>query len=173
MILFCGKLYPGKRPLDLVKAIRKLPVKVNTIFVGDGVLAHDIRAALNPGEGIATGFVNQSELSAYYHAADILVLPSEVEKWGLVINEAMAAGALPIVSDRVGAAPDLVAGVGEVYPCADVPKLADSLMRAMTRIHDPETRAQVRSHASRYSLTETVVGFELAALTVVHHNGSR
>jgi glycosyltransferase involved in cell wall biosynthesis len=168
VILFCGKLYPGKRPFDLVKATKDLPVKVNTIFVGDGVLADEIRGSLKPGEGVATGFVNQSELSAYYHAADILVLPSEVEKWGLVINEAMAAGALPVVSDRVGAAPDLVAGVGEVYPCADVRKLTDSLMRAMARIQDPQTRAQVRSHVSRYSLMETVAGFERAALTVVH-----
>ena len=172
VILFCGKLYSGKRPLDVVKAIRDLPVEVNTIFVGDGVLADVIRASLKPGEGVVTGFVNQSELPAYYHAADILVLPSEVEKWGLVINEAMAAGVLPVVSDQVGAAPDLVAGIGEVYPCANLSKLTESLTRAMVRVQDPETRTQIRSHASRYSLAETVVGFEQAALTAAASSGN-
>jgi len=49
-----------------------------------------------------------------------------------------------------------------------VRKLTDSLMRAMARIQDPQPRAQVRSHVSRYSLMETVAGFERAALTVVH-----
>ena len=71
--------------------------------------------------GIVTGFVNQADLPSYYHAADVLVLPSESEPWGLVVNEAMAAGALPVLSDRVGATPDLVSGLGEIYPCGDIP----------------------------------------------------
>jgi glycosyltransferase involved in cell wall biosynthesis len=87
--------------------VKALAHQVNTVFVGDGVLAERVRSSLVPGEGAVTGFVNQSELPGYYHAADIIVLPSETENWGLVVNEAMAAGVLPVVSDRVGAAPDL------------------------------------------------------------------
>jgi glycosyltransferase involved in cell wall biosynthesis len=139
---------------------------VNVIFVGDGVLADAVRSSLVPGEGAVTGFVNQSELPAYYHAADVIVLPSEVEPWGLVINEAMSAGVLPVVSDRVGAAPDLVAGVGEVYPCGDVPALAGALDRALARARDPGTRATVKGHAARFSLERTAEGFEEAALAV-------
>jgi glycosyltransferase involved in cell wall biosynthesis len=166
VIVYCGKLYPGKRPLDLAAAVKLLPNEVTTLFVGDGVLAESIRAALNPGGGAVTGFVNQSELPAYYHAADILVLPSEVETWGLVINEAMAAGVLPVVSDRVGAARDLVSGVGEVYRCGDIPSLTSALNRALARVGDPETRSRVKRHAARYSLDSTAVGFEQAALAV-------
>jgi len=142
VVIYCGKLYPGKRPLDLVAAINLLPGEV------------------------VTGFVNQSELPAYYHAADILVLPSEVEMWGLVINEGMAAGALPVVSDRVGCAPDLVSGIGEVYPCGDVPRLAAALARALVAVEDPETRRRMREHAERYSLEHTAEGFEQAAFAV-------
>ena len=166
VILFCGKLSPRKRPLDLCAAAKALARDVNVLFVGDGALAEEVRACLPPGTGAITGFVNQSELPAYYHAADIIVLPSEREPWGLVINEAMAAGVLPVVSDRVGAAPDLVVGVGEVYPCGDTARLADALDRALALADNPETRDRMRQHAARYCLSRTATGYEQAALAV-------
>jgi glycosyltransferase involved in cell wall biosynthesis len=166
VILFCGKLHPWKRPLDLCAAVKMLARDVNVLFVGDGILANEVRACLSPGTGAITGFVNQSELPAYYHAADIVVLPSEVENWGLVINEAMAAGVLPVVSDHVGAAPDLVVGVGEVYPCGDTARLAAALDRAILLANNPETRNRVRQHAARYCLSRTATGFEEAAFAV-------
>jgi glycosyltransferase involved in cell wall biosynthesis len=166
VILFCGKLCPRKRPLDLCVAAKALTQDVNVVFVGDGVLADEVRACLRHGSGAITGFVNQSELPAYYHAADIIVLPSEAEPWGLVVNEAMAAGVLPVVSDRVGAAPDLVAGVGEVYPCGDTARLADALSRALALASNPETRNRVRQHAARYCLNRTATGFEQAVFAV-------
>jgi glycosyltransferase involved in cell wall biosynthesis len=166
VILFCGKLSPHKRPLDLCAAAKALIQDVNVMFVGDGVLADEVRACLSPGSGVITGFVNQSELPAYYHAADVIVLPSEVENWGLVINEAMAAGVLPVASDLVGAAPDLVAGLGEVYPCGDTARLADALNRALALANNPQTRTRVRQHAARYCLKRTAIGFEQAAFAV-------
>ena len=166
VILFCGKLCPRKRPLDLCAAAKALTHDINVVFVGDGVLADEVRACLRLGSGAITGFVNQSELPTYYHAADILVLPSEAEPWGLVVNEAMAAGVLPVVSDRVGAAPDLVAGVGEVYPCGDVTALVGALGRALTCAKDPRTRGRVKRHVARFSLDRTALGFETAALSV-------
>jgi glycosyltransferase involved in cell wall biosynthesis len=166
VILFCGKLAPHKRPLDLCAAVKALSHQVNTVFVGDGVLADRVRSSLVPGEGVVTGFVNQSELPGYYHAADIIVLPSETENWGLVVNEAMAAGVLPVVSDRVGAAPDLAVGVGEVYPCGDVPALVTALGHALERAMDPGTRNRVKAHVARYGLDRTAAGFEAAALAV-------
>lgn len=166
VILFCGKLSPRKRPLDLCVAAKALAYDVNVLFVGDGVLADQVRACLPPGTGAITGFINQSELSAYYHAADIIVLPSEWETWGLVINEAMAAGVLPVVSDRVGAGPDLVVGVGEVYPCGDTARLADALDRALVLTNNPGTRDRMRQHVARYRLSRTAIGFEEAMFAV-------
>lgn len=167
VIMYCGKLYPGKRPLDLLAAAKLLSEEVTLIFVGDGALAGHIRASLIRADGVVTGFVNQSELPAYYHAADILVLPSEAEKWGLVINEAMAAGTFPVVSDRVGAAPDLVSGIGEVYGCGDIAGLAEALRRALTKVSDPSSRGRIRQHAARHSLNRTAAGFEKATHAAV------
>ena len=169
VILFCGKLLPAKRPLDLAAAVARLDslsLTASVVFVGDGVQAGELRAMLAPGRGVVTGFVNQTELPSYYQAADIMVLPSESEPWGLVVNEAMAAGVLPVVSDRVGCAPDLVAGVGEVYPAGDVEALTAALARGLARIGDPGLADAVRDRVGRYGIDATAAGFEQAALAV-------
>jgi glycosyltransferase involved in cell wall biosynthesis len=166
VVMFCGKLRDAKRPLDLAVAVGRLDRPVSALFVGDGTLASQVRDLLGPGRGAVTGFVNQAELPAYYHAADILVLPSESEPWGLVVNEAMCAGVLPVVSDRVGCGPDLVAGLGEIYPCGDVAALTAALTRALARAGDPAAAREARARVARYGIDVTAAGFEQAAAAV-------
>jgi glycosyltransferase involved in cell wall biosynthesis len=162
VVVFCGKLIPRKRPQDLAAAVKLLPFDVITLFLGDGPLSDSIKTSLEPGAGAVTGFINQSELPSYYHAADILVLPSENETWGLVVNEAMACGTLPVVSDRVGCAPDLAADAGEVFACGDVRDLAAALHRAVERLDDPQTPELIRRQVEQYSLARTAAGYEHA-----------
>jgi glycosyltransferase involved in cell wall biosynthesis len=95
------------------------------------------------------------------------VLPSESEPWGLVVNEAMTAGVLPIVSDRVGCGPDLVTGLGEVYPCGDVGALTAALRRGLARIGEPSLPGQLRLRVDRYGIDATAVGFEQAVTAAV------
>lgn len=166
VVLFSGKLTSRKRPLDILSAIALVPVKVTILFVGDGELADELRTSIEPGYGTVTGFINQSQLPSYYNAADVLILPSEAEPWGLVVNEAMAAGTIPVVSDHVGAAADLVNGIGEVYPCGDVKSLANALMQALERNKNPATRRMILQRVSQHSLKRTAEGFEEAAITV-------
>ena len=110
--------------------------------------------------------MNQADLPPYYHAADILVLPSYHEPWGLVVNEAMATGALPVVSDRVGAGPDLVDGIGEVFACGDITALTEALRRALGSLGDPEVSERVRRRVAQYSIDIAAAGFEQAVLAV-------
>ena len=63
------------------------------------------------------GFVNQSELPAYFAMSDIFVLPSSKEPFGLVINEAMSAGNAIISTDEVGATRDLIRHGENGYVC--------------------------------------------------------
>jgi glycosyltransferase involved in cell wall biosynthesis len=102
-------------------------------MVGDGALRPAVEEEIRTtGAPIhLTGFLNQSAIPDAYGAADALVLASETETWGLVVNEAMACGLPAVVSDRVGCAADLVTDgeTGFVYPCADVPALASRLAR--------------------------------------------
>ena len=79
------------------------------------------------------GFVNQSGLPETYTASDILVLASEYEPFGVVVNEAMLCGCAVIVSDRVGARFDLVRDgeTGFVFPMGDVGTLSALLREAL------------------------------------------
>jgi glycosyltransferase involved in cell wall biosynthesis len=173
VVMFCGKFQPNKRPLDVIAAAGRLEREVALLLVGDGPLAGAARAALAPGQGVVTGFVNQAELPSYYHAADILVLPSEAETWGLVVNEAMAAGVLPVVSAGVRCGADLVAGLGEIYPAGDVTALAAALDRALDRIGEPDLAKRIRERSDRYGIEATAAGFEHAARRASRKHRSR
>jgi glycosyltransferase involved in cell wall biosynthesis len=137
VILFCAKLQPWKRPLDLLRAFAKANLSnAILVFAGEGPLRSLIESeAASLGEASRVrflGFANQSQLPAVYTAADLLVLPSEFEPFGLVVNEAMCCGCAVAASDRCGAARDLVAPVDPrlVFPCGDVGALAKILRDA-------------------------------------------
>lgn len=134
LFLFAGKLIPKKRPMDVILAHRKaLNVGPCALaVVGDGELRSALESEVARLGLRATvrllGFLNQSELPAAYGAADALILPSEIEPWGLVVNEAAASGATAIVSDQVGSWPDLVEAEN-VFRCGDVDGIASIMAR--------------------------------------------
>jgi glycosyltransferase involved in cell wall biosynthesis len=148
VIVFCAKLQPWKRPLDLLQAFAQAKVENSLlVFAGEGPLRETLQseaARLGVSDRVRfLGFVNQSQLPACYTAADLLVLPSEYEPFGLVVNEAMLCGCMAAASDRAGASRDLIAPVDPsfVYPCGDVPTLTALLRRALA---SPQELAKLR-----------------------------
>lgn len=138
MVLFSGKFREVKCPLDLLRAFSELSDQVRTalVFVGDGPLRHDMEKFVQEqdlGHIYFMGFRNQMELPKFYAMADVFVLPSGFEPWGLVVNEAMCFGLPVIVSDQVGAGADLVreGENGYVYPVGDIDRLAAILERLL------------------------------------------
>ncbi|MBX6390861.1 MAG: glycosyltransferase, partial [Frankia sp.] len=160
--LFSAKLIDRKRPLDLVAAAHRLDGRVALLIVGDGPLLERTRAACAGLPAVCAGFVNQAALPGHYGLADLLVLPSEHETWGLVVNEAMAAGLLPVVSTAVGAGPDLVAGLGRIFPVGDIDALAACLAAAAADLADPGLAERIRERVDRYSIAATADGYERA-----------
>ncbi len=167
LILFCGKLIPKKQPLLLLKAYAS--VRRNKacalLYAGDGVLRKDLEEKVSREEikdVKITGFLNQSEISKVYFAADFLVLPSAWgETWGLVLNEGMNFGLPVVTSDRVGAAVDLVreGKNGFIVPNQDVDALAAALAQL---VEDADLRfrfgQQSREIIEDWGLDETVAG---------------
>ena len=75
------------------------------------------------------GFKNQLEISKYYAMSDIIVLPSDGETWGLVVNEAMNFRLPVIASDLVGCGSDLVkhGENGYIFKTGNIEELAKYL----------------------------------------------
>jgi glycosyltransferase involved in cell wall biosynthesis len=109
--LFVGKLVPWKRPRDVLQAVARAP-DAYAVIAGDGELRASIESdAVSLGITHRVkflGFVPQTELPAVYAASDVLILPSEYEAFGLVVNEMFATGNPAVVSDACGSVGDLV-----------------------------------------------------------------
>lgn len=146
VFLYAGRLAPEKGLENLLDAVHSLrDPRAWLILAGEGgerrPLEHQARS-----RGLTqvqfVGFQLQNQLARCYLAADVFVLPSQKEPWGLVVNEAMNFG-LPIVaSEIVGAVPDLleVDGNGMVFPPGDVEALRRCLKRLLT---DPSLRLRL------------------------------
>jgi glycosyltransferase involved in cell wall biosynthesis len=161
VILFCGKLIARKRPLDILDALELMDDPPYVVFCGDGELRGAIEARLIGDIGEVRGFVPQHELPSMYGEAAVLVLPSEFETWGLVVNEAMAAGCIPVTSDRVGCTPDLVTGVGESFEMGNPAELKAALDRVFSSDLDQRQR-KARARVAEYGLDQAAEGIEKA-----------
>jgi glycosyltransferase involved in cell wall biosynthesis len=180
--LFAGKFLNRKRPFDLIEAARRFQYlsqgrQIHLLWVGTGELGDGLRRACNVcfdaerkervdrrrcGEPNASfvGFLNQSEISRAYVAADCLVLPSDAtETWGLVVNEAMASGLPCIVSDGCGCVEDLITPIRPDlrYPVGDVAALERVMTVAISDTPPPEL---LKAHISKYDVSETIDAVE-------------
>jgi len=134
VILFAGKLQRRKHPETLLDAFSRLDRDAlgqpYLLYIGDGELSQILQGmARRYGDDVRLlGFRNQTEMPAFYSLADVFVLASECEPWGLAVNEAMNGGAAVIVSDCCGCAADLVDETcGAVVPAADAVALTSTL----------------------------------------------
>jgi glycosyltransferase involved in cell wall biosynthesis len=175
-LLFSGKLSPRKGPDVLLTALSQLPPdlrrRIVIVFMGDGEMAASLRqlAEEQRVETRFAGFQNQTQLSPYYHAADLLVLPSRhSETWGLVVNEALHHGLPCVVSDAVGCLPDLIEdGVtGESAAAGCSSSLAAAIRRAIPLSGRLEIRELCRERVQSYSVENAAQGIARAYRFVV------
>ena len=169
LVLFAAKLQSWKRPIDVVMAMDQLECAANLVMIGDGPLRPDLEelASARPRMRML-GFVNQREIAEWYGAADLLALPSCREPWGLAVNEAMAAGAVPIVSDSVGCAPDLVTpDVGWIHATGDIDALASAIALGCQPGALAERRVKAQRRAEEYGIAATARGIETAVAAVL------
>jgi len=167
--LFAGKLMGVKNPHLLLNAFVASGAPGHLVFVGNGVLEPALRAAAAGRADVHfLPFQNQLAMPAVYRLADLFVLPSLSETWGLSLNEAMACGRPVVASSRVGGARDLVSpGVnGWVFENDQIAALTQVLREGLTC--DPQVlRAMgeaARRESARWSIGEAARGIERAVL---------
>jgi glycosyltransferase involved in cell wall biosynthesis len=105
-----------------LQVARRLGRPVRLLLLGSGPLQAEMQARADGMRGevdvVFAGFVKQAALPGHYASAKLLLFPTTFDPWGVVANEACAAGLPVLVSDVAGVAGDLVVdGVnGRVLP---------------------------------------------------------
>lgn len=127
--LFVGRLIPVKNLEWLIERFIQHP-ELELTIVGTGELESRLRE-IAPSNVILIGQVPNTKLFEYYQKADVFVLPSITETYGLVVEESLNNGTPVLVSHMVGCQDNLVAAnnVGRVFQLNDIEdfesKLAD------------------------------------------------
>jgi glycosyltransferase involved in cell wall biosynthesis len=156
VVVASSKAIERKRLDDAIRAVGRLGPDVRLWVLGDGPLRprlEELARREAPCRVVWHGFVNQSRIPPLLAAADVFVMPSQDEPWGLSVNEAMAVGLPAVCSDGVGCAADLVrpGETGHTYPAGDVAALANCLEELRV---DREKRRRMGAAARDLVLTE-------------------
>lgn len=172
VLLFAGRIQPLKAPDILLRAVAKIraadpQLRLHVVVVGasSGGCGEEWLPDMARGLGIADVVrferpVGREMLADYYRAADITVVPSYSESFGLVALESQACGT-PVVAAAVGGLPTAVAdGVSGVLveghdPAVWATVLGD-LLRSPARLD--ELAAAARAQAARFSWERTTSG---------------
>jgi glycosyltransferase involved in cell wall biosynthesis len=115
-LMFSGRFVTEKNPLfalDVALGVAKtLNRKVSILMLGSGPILETVRDYANTLapqiEAIFPGFVQQAELPSLYCSAKLFLFPTSIDTWGVVANEACAAGQAVIVTPYAGVAHELV-----------------------------------------------------------------
>jgi len=136
IVLYVGKLHYTLmlEPLTLIKAI-SVAVEKNTnlhlIMIGDGELYTEVEKEISKlylsNHVRLFRRVDDQMLEMLYDAADMFVLPSINEAFGMVLLEAMASG-LPVIASNSGACPEIIGNVGVLFNQGDHIDLAEKII---------------------------------------------
>jgi N-acetyl-alpha-D-glucosaminyl L-malate synthase BshA len=163
LLVHVSNFRPVKRPVDCVEILARVlkRTRARLVMVGDGsersLAEHRARCL---GVDAQCSFVGkQPKISDYLSVADVLLLPSEQESFGLAALEAMACE-VPVVASRVGGLPEVVTD-GETGFLSEVGDVDEMSERAARLASDEELRREMgrRARASavgRYS-TDLVI----------------
>jgi glycosyltransferase involved in cell wall biosynthesis len=166
--LFCGRIEAVKNPMfalqvAIATAVR-LRRKTSIVFVGIGDQEQELRQAVQQHadrvQACFLGFVAHDELPVAYAAARLFLFPTHWDPWGVVANEACAAGLPVLVSPQAGVAGELVVdGKNGFVAELDVDAWAE---RAASLLQDADAwqRCSERSveSASRFTYATAAAG---------------
>lgn len=170
--IFCGRFVPHKRPLFAMQVAREVAIllgrRTSIDLVGNGVMEPEMRDyAAQISDFVDTrfhGYVTQAELPSRYADARIFLFPSEWDPWGVVANEACAAGLPVIVSPHAGAAGELVLDGNNGYVRKlDVAQWAEAAVHLLTNeAHYSRFSQSSRERVSEYTFENAARGLRNA-----------
>lgn len=178
-VLWIGHLSPGKDPLTVldgvVRAVSQLPGLQLWCAFGSAPLLDEVQHRIQHDPQLSErvhllGKVAHAHIEALMRAADLFVSGSHSEGSGYALLEALACGAVPVVTDIPSFRALTGNGrVGKLWPCGDVARLAEALVSTAASRPTPE---QVRVHFDA-ALSFAAVGRQWAAAYAQVHDDRR
>ena len=156
LLVHVSNFRPVKRPVDCVEILARVVQKgINTrlVMVGDGSertnVEHRARCLGVYDKCVFVG--KQPNIVDYLSAADVLLLPSEQESFGLAALEAMACE-VPVIASRVGGIPEVVTDgeTGYLSEVGNVEKMAADAARLLS---DATLRREMGRRAREFAVT--------------------
>lgn len=136
IVLYVGRYDPKKGMEDLLHTSPEIDADAGIYFVGgEPTEAHKAFCEEKNLKNVHfVGFRKKEDLNQYYRAADLLVLPTWSDVWGLVINEAMAQGLPVVTTDQCVAGLELVEDNinGYIVPAKDTKALASAVNQVLS-----------------------------------------
>lgn len=157
VLLFVGRLASEKNLYRLLDAIAKTQEEFTTVIVGSGSLENELKQkALSIGKPIV--FVGRFEgdgIRAWYNVADIFILPSYLEPFGAVTNEALVAGCDCLISKNAGSSCLIDETNGKTFDPYNINRIAKVIDETMMGII-PRKDLTIRPCKMTFSFEETM-----------------
>jgi len=137
VLLEAARLYEGEKPSDIL-----------TIIAGEGELSAQLKKQAKDLKNVHfLGFLDISDLRKLYSTADVSIVPSRREPFGLVAIEALACGC-PVVATNQGGLPDIInSEVGSLVDVDDSFGLSSAILRELYRPDAPQRRERAAKYA--------------------------
>lgn len=145
----------------VIKAMKQLPDFVHLFLVGDGVLKQAcIELATELGLNDRVHFLGQRvDVPSLLKAADVVVMSSHWEGFGLAAVEGMAAGK-PVVASNVAGLREVVEGAGLVFECQNSGDCAEKIRSLLSSRQYYDTVASAcLERASQYDISQMFDGY--------------
>jgi L-malate glycosyltransferase len=167
LVVHMSNFRPVKRVDAVVEIFRRLRAHVNArlLLVGDGPDAHLAQERLTSAGlmGEAEFLGEQLDIVALLSVADLFLLPSAQESFGLAALEAMACE-VPVVASAVGGLPEVIehGETGFLHPAGDLQAMAETGVRLLTDrlLHERIARASRRVVVERFCTDVVVPRYE-------------
>ncbi len=197
ILVHLSNFRPVKRPIDVIDIFAKIRSQrpARLLMIGDGPeREHVALHARQLGVDEDVSFIgSQREFVSYLQRCDLMLLPSEMESFGLAALEAMSCG-VPVLASHVGGLPELIehgvsgylADVGDIEAMAalalqhfDTPQQMDAMRQAARRVVEAKwstshiiqqyEEAYLRLCSPSYSLSQAEQPSDAQVQTYVHH----
>jgi len=167
LLLYVGQLIRRKGIIQVLKALNILgDPDIGFIIVGSGSEEKNLKIFCKENKlqnVFFKEFQQQEILPKYYALADVFILPSFEEVWGLVVNEALASGLYVLSSKYAGASYDLIkeGWNGEIFDPYNVEEIIDLIKSTKKNIKDiRKRRDDISEHAcKKFSIEKSAESF--------------